>query len=66
MVTGSHSAADAVRYGETALEFKLDASRGSDFHSPNESRMDLGALPPLPSHLTPIWESLSDRIQLPA
>ena len=66
VVTGSHSAADAVRYGETALEFKLDASRGSDFHSPNESHMDLGALPPLPSHLTPIWESLSDRIQLPA
>ena len=66
VVTGSHSAADAVRYAETALEFKLDASRGSDFHSPNESHMDLGGLPPLPSHLTPIWEALAGRIQQPA
>jgi 3',5'-nucleoside bisphosphate phosphatase len=66
VVTGSHSAADAVRYAETALEFRLDASRGSDFHSPNESHMDLGGLPPLPAHLTPIWEALAGRIQQPA
>ncbi len=66
VVTGSHSAADAVRYAETALEFKLLASRGSDFHSPAESHVDLGGLPALPARLTPIWDALSSRIQAPA
>ena len=65
VVTGSHSAADAVRYAETALEFKLLASRGSDFHSPAESHVDLGGLPALPTRLTPIWDALSSRIQTP-
>ena len=63
VVTGSHSAQEAVRYGETALEFGLAASRGSDFHSPDESHTDLGALPPLSSKLTPVWYLLADRIQ---
>jgi len=66
VVTGSHSAADAVRYAETALEFKLLASRGSDFHSPAESHVDLGSLPALPTRLKPIWDALSGRIQAPA
>ncbi len=65
VVTGSHSAADAVRYTGTALEFKLLASRGSDFHSPEESHMDLGGLPPLSERLTPIWGALESRIQHP-
>lgn len=63
VVTGSHTAAEAVRYAETAREFGLAASRGSDFHSPNESHTDLGALPVLPGELTPVWELLADRIQ---
>jgi predicted metal-dependent phosphoesterase TrpH len=63
VITGSHSSPEAVRYAETALEFELAASRGSDFHSPDESRIDLGTLPYLPSQLTPVWELLTDRIQ---
>lgn len=63
VVTGSHSSQEALRYAETALEFELAASRGSDFHSPTESRIDLGTLPMLPGQLTPIWELLADRIQ---
>ena len=63
VVTGSHSAADALRYAGVAIEFGFLASRGSDFHSPEESRVDLGALPNLPSTLTPIWELLEDRVQ---
>ena len=66
VVTGSHSASDAVRYTATALEFELLASRGSDFHSPNESHTDLGKLPALPATLTPVWEALQDRIQRPS
>ena len=63
VMTGSHSSADALRYADTALEFELAASRGSDFHSPDESHTDLGTLPWLPGQLTPVWELLSDRIQ---
>ena len=66
VVTGSHSAADALRYAETAREFGLLASRGSDFHSPGESRIDLGGLPPLPPDLSPVWEALEPRIQAPS
>jgi len=66
VVTGSHSAAEAVKYTETALEFGLYASRGSDFHSPEESRVDLGRLDGLSGRLKPIWELLQDRIHWPA
>jgi predicted metal-dependent phosphoesterase TrpH len=63
VVTGSHTAAEYVKYADTAREFGLAASRGSDFHSPDESHTDLGQLPFLPGELTPVWELLADRIQ---
>ena len=63
VVTGSHTSAEAVRYADTAREFGLAASRGSDFHSPDESHTDLGKLPLLPGALTPVWELLAHRIQ---
>lgn len=63
VVTGSHTPAEYLSYGEMALEFGLAASRGSDFHSPDESHTDLGALPFLNPKLTPVWELLADRIQ---
>ena len=63
VVTGSHSAAEQMRYTDTALEFGLLASRGSDFHSPEESRTELGSLPGLPGQLTPVWGALQHRIQ---
>ena len=63
VVTGSHSTAEFARYADLAQELGLVASRGSDFHSPGESRTDLGRLPPLPAGLTPVWELLANRIQ---
>ena len=63
VVTGSHSAAEALEYAVMAREFGLAASRGSDFHSPDESHTDLGTLPWLPGDLTPVWELLQNRIQ---
>ncbi len=63
VVTGSHTAAEYVEYAQTAQEFGLAASRGSDFHSPDESHTDLGRLPFLPGHLTPVWELLASRIR---
>jgi hypothetical protein len=63
VVTGSHTQAEYLTYAETAKEFGLAASRGSDFHSPEESHTDLGALPYLPGQLTPVWEVLAERIR---
>ena len=63
VVTGSHTPAEYVTYADMAQEFDLFASRGSDFHSPTESRIDLGTLPWLPGQLTPVWEALAHRIQ---
>ena len=63
VVTGSHTPHEYLKYAETAKEFDLAASRGSDFHSPDESHTELGTLPFLPDTLTPVWELLADRIQ---
>jgi len=63
VVTGSHSAAEYVIYADVAREFGLAASRGSDFHSPDESHTELGTLPYLSGSLTPVWELLAHRIQ---
>ena len=63
VVTGSHTVAEYSIYADTAREFGLAASRGSDFHSPDESHTELGTLPFLPANLTPIWDVLASRIQ---
>ena len=63
VVTGSHSPAEYVEYAEKAIEYGFAASRGSDFHSPDESHTDLGQLPWLPGTLKPVWELLEDRIR---
>jgi 3',5'-nucleoside bisphosphate phosphatase len=65
VVTGSHTAAEYVKYTAMAQEFDLYASRGSDFHSPEESRTDLGTLPDLPGALKPVWEALAHRVIRP-
>ena len=64
VVTGSHTPAEALRYTGVPREFGLAASRGSDFHSPTESHIDLGRLPPLPADLTPVWSQLAERIHV--
>jgi predicted metal-dependent phosphoesterase TrpH len=63
VLTGSHSAAEALKYAQTAKEFGLFASRGSDFHSPDESHCELGSLPHLTGDLTPVWHALADRVE---
>lgn len=55
VVTGSHTADEFSIYAEVARKYGFLASRGSDFHAPGESHTDLGALPPLPASLTPVW-----------
>jgi 3',5'-nucleoside bisphosphate phosphatase len=66
VLTGSHGQADTLKYSAMAEEFGLLASRGSDFHSPEESRIDLGSLPDLPGTLQPVWQALAHRLQVVA
>ncbi|HEY5800169.1 MAG TPA: 3',5'-nucleoside bisphosphate phosphatase [Burkholderiaceae bacterium] len=55
VVTGSHTPEQYAEYAQVARRYGFLASRGSDFHSPRESRIDFGVLPPLPAGLTPVW-----------
>ena len=55
VVTSSHSAEQFLEYAILAKEFGFLASRGSDFHGPGESRVDLGRLPSLDAGLKPVW-----------
>jgi predicted metal-dependent phosphoesterase TrpH len=63
VMTGAHGLADVVKYTEFCSEFDMVASRGSDFHSPEESHIDLGKLPDLPGSVTPVWSLLESRVQ---
>ena len=55
VITGSHSPHQYQTYGKIAQQYGFLASRGSDFHDPGESNIDLGTLPHLPDYLTPVW-----------
>lgn len=55
VITGSHSPDQYKTYGKIAQQYGFLASRGSDFHDPHESHIDLGTLPHLPENLTPVW-----------
>lgn len=57
VITGSHT---AHQYGEFAIlarEYGFLASRGSDFHGPGESHVELGRLPQLPADLKAVWHA---------
>jgi len=55
VVTGSHTRDQFGEFAGVAREFGFLASRGSDFHSPEEGGFDLGTVPPLPDDLKPVW-----------
>jgi hypothetical protein len=55
VLTGSHTIEQYGQYARVAKRYGFLASRGSDFHDPKESRVDLGGLPPMPEGLTPVW-----------
>lgn len=57
VTTGSHTPDQYLEYAKLANRYGFLASRGSDFHGPGESRIDLGLLPPLPDSVTPVWHN---------
>lgn len=52
---GSHSPDHVMHFARLARHYAFHASRGSDFHGPLESYVDLGKLPQLPEDLKPVW-----------
>jgi predicted metal-dependent phosphoesterase TrpH len=54
VVTGSHSPEQFRLFAAIALQHDFAASRGSDFHGPQEGA-EFGTLPPLDSGLRPVW-----------
>ena len=58
VVTGSHAPDQYALFGALALQYGLAASRGSDFHGPEEGA-ELGGLPELDRRLRPVWADWS-------
>ena len=56
VLSPSHSAAQVTEFARQARVFGLRASSGSDYHGPGESSVDLGAMPPLPAGVVPVWQ----------
>jgi hypothetical protein len=54
VVTGSHSPEQMRLFGALAAKHQFAASRGSDFHGPEEGA-EFGSLPPLDPALRPVW-----------
>jgi 3',5'-nucleoside bisphosphate phosphatase len=59
VLSGSHHDDEVREYAKIATDYGFVASRASDFHGVGESRVDLGKLPDLPAHLTPVWSLLT-------
>jgi len=59
VVCGSHSPDHVLHFARLVRFYGFHASRGSDFHGPEESYVDLGRLPGLPEDLKPIWRLLA-------
>ena len=55
VVSGSHSKDDILRFTQLADQFGFFASRGSDFHGPENTYADPRYLPALPESCRPIW-----------
>jgi len=54
VVTGSHSTEQMRHFGAIAQQLQFAASRGSDFHGPEEGA-EFGSLPALDPALRPVW-----------
>ncbi len=54
VATSNHTTDQVKRFARMALEFELEASRGSDFHDPTE-HAELGRVARVPESLRPVW-----------
>jgi 3',5'-nucleoside bisphosphate phosphatase len=59
VITGSHSPEQCRQFTALALQRGFAASRGSDFHGPEEGA-EFGTLPALDARLRPVWRDWPD------
>jgi len=57
VVSGRQHPEEIKTLAKLANDFELLASRGSDFHSPDNTWVELGRIPELPKGVTPIWQT---------
>lgn len=55
VVSGSHTTDDMQRMAGVARTLGLRASRGSDYHGPENPWVELGRIPMLPDGCVPVW-----------
>jgi hypothetical protein len=71
VVSGSHSSDDMLHMAGVARTLGLRASRGSDYHGPENPWVELGRIPMLPEGCIPVWQEWEtpnpeSRIENPA
>lgn len=64
VLAGAHTPEQVRKFANVARHFGFLASAASDFHGPGESHTDLGALPPLPDDLMPVWQAFPESARL--
>lgn len=62
VITASHTPEQSLLFAHHANRMGLLASRGSDFHGPDESYFDLGRMPEFPVECMPVWHDWDRRI----
>ncbi len=69
VISGAHTPDQNGDFAVCARQFGFLGSRGSDFHGPGESKVDLGKVMALPAGIEPVWnvlmEKAADRIPHP-
>lgn len=60
VISGSHSPDMNRHMAEVAARHGFLASRGSDYHGPDQSYFGMDKLPPLPLTCTPVWHDWHD------
>ncbi len=60
VISGSHSPDMNRQFAEVAVRHGLLASRGSDYHSPEQAYLSMDRLPELPPQCTPVWRDWHD------
>jgi predicted metal-dependent phosphoesterase TrpH len=57
VVSGRQHPEEIKTLAKLANDFELLASRGSDFHSPDNTWVELGRIPALPASVNPVWQA---------
>lgn len=60
--SGNSRDADIVLCAADARRHQLLGSVGSDFHGPEQRWLKLGAMPPLPASVTPVWTRFASAL----